>query len=152
MHKNSCQSPWLVNQFALDTIWANNLLTTARESEPSQLALLNFAIKANYFKKECFLSSFLLTWSKYTGPKWSWSTQQASTMSEMHETSLLSTPWSFWICSLLQVSKNDDKNVACWNNLALPETKGKTDQMFPITGPQSFTFPPPNRIFLTCST
>ena len=36
------------------------------------------SLKPNYFKKQCFSSSFLLTWSKYTSPKWPWSTQQAS--------------------------------------------------------------------------
>ena len=36
------------------------------------------SLKPNYFKKQCFSSSFLLTRSKYTSPKWPWSTQQAS--------------------------------------------------------------------------
>ena len=39
---------------------------------------LSWPLKPNYFKKQCSSSSFLLTWSKYTGPKWPWSTQKAS--------------------------------------------------------------------------
>ena len=42
---------------------------------------LFWLIKPDYFKKQCFSSSFLLTWSKYIGPKWPWSTQQAGFMS-----------------------------------------------------------------------
>ena len=38
-------------------------------------------LKSNYFKKQRFSASFLLTWSKYTGQKWLWNTQQASLMS-----------------------------------------------------------------------
>ena len=38
-------------------------------------------LKLNYFKKQCFSLSFLLAWSKYTGPKWPWSTPQASSIS-----------------------------------------------------------------------
>ena len=30
-------------------------------------------IKPNYFKKQRSSSSFFLTWSRYTGPKWPWS-------------------------------------------------------------------------------
>ena len=54
--------------------------------------------KAKYHKEATFLSSFLLTWSKYTGPKWPWSNQHAGFMSQMHGTSLPSTPWPFWTC------------------------------------------------------
>ena len=34
-------------------------------------------IKPDFFKKKRFTSSFLLTWSKYAGPKWPWRTRQA---------------------------------------------------------------------------
>ena len=37
--------------------------------------------KAKLYQETPLSSSFLLTWSKYTGPKWPWSTQQASPMS-----------------------------------------------------------------------
>ena len=57
------------------------------------------SLKPNYFKKQHFSSSFLLTWSKYTGLKWQWSTRQANAMHWRHETSLLITPWPFWTCS-----------------------------------------------------
>ena len=43
-------------------------------------------IKPNYFKKQRFSSSFLLTWSKYTGSKWPWSTPKASSMHFRHGT------------------------------------------------------------------
>ena len=68
-------------------------------------------LKPNYFKQQCSSSSFSLTWSRYTGPKWSWSTEQASTMSKMLSTSMLSTPWPFWTCILSQVSKNIDEKT-----------------------------------------
>ena len=55
-------------------------------------------LKPNHFKKQCSSSSFLLTWSKYTSPKWAWSTRQANFMHLKHGTSLLSTPWPFWTC------------------------------------------------------
>ena len=55
-------------------------------------------LKPNYFKKQHFSSSFLLTWSKYTGPKRPWSSRQASPISNMHETSLPSILWPFWNC------------------------------------------------------
>ena len=55
-------------------------------------------LKPDYFKKICFLSSFLLTWSKYIGPKWPRNTLQASSMHLEHETSLLRTPWQYWTC------------------------------------------------------
>ena len=38
-------------------------------------------LKPNYFKKQRFSSSFLLTSDNNIGPKWQWSTQQASFMS-----------------------------------------------------------------------
>ena len=38
-------------------------------------------LKPNYFKKQCSLLSFLLTYGNNTGPKCQWSTQQASSMS-----------------------------------------------------------------------
>ena len=61
----------------------------------SRIHKLSGRFKLKYFKKQCSSSSFLLTWSRYTCPKLLWSTQQASFMSKMHSTSLLSTPWSF---------------------------------------------------------
>ena len=57
-----------------------------------------FVLKPNYFRKQRFSSSHSLTWSKYS--KWPWITQQASSLSLMHETSFSSTPWPFWICIL----------------------------------------------------
>ena len=65
----------------------------------------------NYFRKQCSSSSFLLTWSRYTGPKWLLSTEQASPLSKIHTTSLLSTPWPFWTGMLSQVSKNYDEKT-----------------------------------------
>ena len=38
------------------------------------------ALKPNYFKKQCFLSSFFLPKLNNRGPKWHWSTQQANSM------------------------------------------------------------------------
>ena len=57
-----------------------------------------WALKPEYSKKQRFSSSFLHTWSKHTGPKWSWSTLQANFIHIRHGTSLLSSPWSFWTC------------------------------------------------------
>ena len=34
---------------------------------------LEGTLKPNYFKNQCSSSSFLLIWSRYTGPKWPWS-------------------------------------------------------------------------------
>ena len=57
-------------------------------------------LKPNYFKKQIYSSSFLLTWSKL-----SWSPQQASSMHLKHETTLSSTSLTFWTC----INKKDDK-------------------------------------------
>ena len=76
-------------------------------------------IKPNYFKKHSFSSSFLLAWSKYTVPKWPWSTRQTSSMHCTLSTSLLSTPLPFLPVYLLQVSKIMMENVGSWYNLAL---------------------------------
>ena len=46
-------------------------------------------LKPNYFKKQRSSSSFLLAWSRYTGPKLPLSAEQASPMSKIHSTSLL---------------------------------------------------------------
>ena len=46
-------------------------------------------IKTNCFKQQCSSSSFLLAWSRYTGPKLPLSAEQASPMSKIHSTSLL---------------------------------------------------------------
>ena len=51
--------------------------------------------KAKLFKEQSYLSSFLLTYGKDKGPKWQLSTQQANSMSKMHETCLPSTPGEF---------------------------------------------------------
>ena len=40
--------------------------------------------------------TYILDVNMYTGPKKPWSTEQASLMSEMHGTSLQSTPQPFW--------------------------------------------------------
>ena len=42
---------------------------------------LELCVKLNHFKKQSSSSSFLLTEGNNTGPKWQWSTQQASSMS-----------------------------------------------------------------------
>ena len=47
--------------------------------------------------------------NEYTGPKWPWSTQQASPMSEMNGTSCKVLHGNFEPVYLLQVSKNDDE-------------------------------------------
>ena len=44
-----------------------------------------------------------------TGPKWQMSTHQGSSMSQMHGTSLMSTPGQFGYVLLPSVSKNDDE-------------------------------------------
>ena len=49
------------------------------------------AVKPNYFNKQCSSSSFLLTWSRYTVPKWPFVTELAIFMSKIYSTSLLST-------------------------------------------------------------
>ena len=54
-------------------------------------------LKSNFFKKQHFSSSFLLTWSKYTGPNWPWSTEHASSVHLRHGTE---TPSKiFWLLS-----------------------------------------------------
>ena len=63
-------------------------------------------IKPNYFKKQSFSSSFLLTWSRYTGTKWPWSTRQDSSMHLRHWNSMLSTPLPFWTCIFAPGTKN----------------------------------------------
>ena len=55
----------------------------------------NFIIKPNYFKKQSSSLSFLLALGNNTGPKWQWRTEQASSMSSMHRTSLLITTSQF---------------------------------------------------------
>ena len=62
-------------KFAQSTNLKSHILTHAKQKYGKSII-----IKPNYFKKQCFSSSFLLTWSKYTGPKWPWSTQQANFM------------------------------------------------------------------------
>ena len=54
-------------------------------------------LKPNYDKKQ---QKLVLTFpyqckGNNTGPKWEWSTQQGSFISQMHETSLLSSPSQF---------------------------------------------------------
>ena len=46
-----------------------------------------------------------------TGPKWQRSTQQASSMYQMHGTSLLSTPLPFWTSSITLGKKIDDEKT-----------------------------------------
>jgi hypothetical protein len=54
-------------------------------------------------------------------PKSQWSTQQTSSMSQMHETGLLSTPGRFGPVLLSYVSNNDGKELFFLkDNLALP--------------------------------
>ena len=67
-------------------------------------------------------SSFLLNWSLYTGPKWPWSTHQASSISNMHRTSLLATKYVGHFGPVYFTSgkvKMTMKNDVFWNNLAL---------------------------------
>ena len=53
------------------------LLTKQCNQSCDYLRELFHIIKPNYLKKQRFSSSFLITWSKYTGPKWPWSTGHA---------------------------------------------------------------------------
>ena len=52
--------------------------------------------KPNYSKKQRFFIIIFTYLRYYTSPKWPWSTEQASTVHFRHETSLLSTQWSYW--------------------------------------------------------
>ena len=51
----------------------------------------------------------IFTYLRYKGPKWQLGTQKASSMYEMHETSLLSTHVSLDLYYYLLVSKNNDE-------------------------------------------
>ena len=67
------------------------------------------SLKPNYYKKQCSSSSFLLTWSRYTVPKWPRSTWPFWTIHFRHRTSLLRLHGYFGPVYLLQVGKNDDE-------------------------------------------
>ena len=63
---------WLVDQVIFELILNIRALVRILELQ---------VLKPNYFKKQCFSSSVLLTRSRYTGPKLPWSNLQASPMS-----------------------------------------------------------------------
>ena len=67
-------------------------------------------LKPNYFKEQRSSSSFLLTWSRYTGSKWS--TWQPSSTHFRH--GLLRLHGHFEPIYLLHVSKNDDEEQPCF--------------------------------------
>ena len=58
---------------------SNKLMGVTKHQVKKEIILLK--VKPNYFKKQLFSSSLSLTGSKYTGPKWPWSTQQAISLS-----------------------------------------------------------------------
>ena len=110
-----CRISWLniighifMNMMQMYTVFFFSILHARNENSKTEIIIV--LLKPNYFKKQCS-SSFLLTWSRYTGPKWPLSTEQASPMSKIHSPSLLSTPWPCWTGILSQVSKNDDEKT-----------------------------------------
>jgi hypothetical protein len=66
-------------------------------------------LKPNYFKKQCSSSSFLLTWSRYTGPKWLWSLSRPVQCLKWLELECQVLLGHFGPVYLLQVNKNDDE-------------------------------------------
>ena len=62
--------------YGMYTYNSNKLMGVTKHQVKKEIILLK--VKPNYFKKQLFSSSLSLTGSKYTGPKWPWSTQQAS--------------------------------------------------------------------------
>ena len=60
-------------------------------------------------RSNVFSSSIFLPKVEICGSKWQWSTQQASSMYQMHGTSLLSTPLPLWTSIITLGKKNDDK-------------------------------------------
>ena len=73
----------------------------AKNHEPTE--------KQDIYKAKLFLSAFLITSSKYTSPKWPWSTWKASFMYLRLGNSLLSTPWPFWTHIFILISQSDDE-------------------------------------------
>ena len=65
---------------------------------------LNKSVKPNYFSS----SSFLLTWSRYTSPKWSWSLSRLVPCLKGIKLGCQVLLGHFGPVNLLQVSKNDD--------------------------------------------
>ena len=96
---------WIVSSASTFVLGSMNFILQKKISKMCELALFTImylcgrdcadafceiCIKPNYFKDQHFSSSFLLTWSKYTGPKWPRSTWEASSMALRHGISPLS--------------------------------------------------------------
>ena len=62
-------------------------------------------VKSNYFKKQCSSSSFLLTWSRYTSPKWPWSLSRLISCLTWMELGCQVLFGCFWRVYILLVSK-----------------------------------------------
>ena len=75
--------------------------------------LKKYYLKPNYFKKQHSSTSFLLTWSRYKGPKWSWNLSRLVPYLKLMELCCLVLLCHFGPAYLLQVSKNDDE-VCCF--------------------------------------
>ena len=69
------------------------------------------SIKPNYFlkKKQRSSSSFLLTWSRHTSPKWPWSLTKLVPCLKWMELGCQLLLGHFGPVNLLQVSKNDNE-------------------------------------------
>ena len=91
-------NPWIIGH---KFYWSSRYIFSVAQNDEK--------IKPNYFKKQYSSSSFLLTWSRYTGPNWPKSTSQPSSIYLRHGASLLRHPGHFGPVYLLQVSKNDDE-------------------------------------------
>ena len=66
-------------------------------------------VKPNYFKKRRSSSSFLLTWCRYTVPKWPWSLSRLVPCLKWMELGCQVLIGHFGPVYLLQVSKNVDE-------------------------------------------
>ena len=80
---------------------------------------LDKSIKLNYFFKQCPSSSFLITWSRCTGPDWPWSLSRLAKSLKWVEVCSQVLLGHFEPVYLLQVGKMMMKNIATKSNLAL---------------------------------
>ena len=88
-----------------------NAIWNQKGGPPLTSTRISTSLKApnSLFSAWTWSSSFLLTWCRYTGPKWPRSTWQPSFINFRHGTSQVRLHGHFRLVYLLQVSKNDDE-------------------------------------------
>ena len=101
---------WTYNRTGQKILYSSMTFFSRKNSRMAQKFWnLTCILKPNYFKEQCSSSSFLLTWSRFTGPKWPWSLRRLVPCLKWMELGCQVLLGHFGHVYLLQVSKKDDE-------------------------------------------